>query len=603
MSRKRQGGISREPTPFDLASAKLRQHPLFAPLTHRIGLARSTDHGWATDSWLWVSDYGLLRAHPTRVGSIDEWMYVLAHGLLHFGFGHLVVRPNQSAWNVACDYAVARFLADLKLGQKPPGINLPPDFPVRTEESLYQKYVEQGIPATANAIGTAGANVPDMLLHSTLSKVERDMRAILWREAFAEGLVLAVTSAVNVAGGAEPFLGSRARRDSRAERARQWFINSYPLLGAMAASFTVYEDPHLCQRMAISVAAVHEERREIYINPGAGLTERECRFVMAHELLHVGLRHSARSEGRDHFLWNVACDYVINGWLIEMEVGDVPTVGLLHDPALKGESAESVYDRIATDLRLARRLCTLRGIGRGDMLEPSDDAWRNRAAGVELDEFCRRAMANGLTYHQDHCRGILPAGLIEEINALAHPPIRWDVALARWFDHHFPPLERVRSYAYPSRRQDSTPDIPRPRYVPLPDDGQLRTFGVVLDTSGSMDRSLLGKALGAIASYAIAHDVPAARVVFCDAAAHDQGYLAPGTIGGRVKVRGRGGTVLQPGVDLIEQAEDFPKDGPLLVITDARCDKVSVHREHAFLVPHGARLPFVPRGPVFRVTD
>ena len=70
-----------------------------------------------------------------------------------------------------------------------------------------------------------------------------------------------------------------------------------------------------------------------------------------------------------------------------------------------------------------------------------------------------------------------------------------------------------------------------------------------------------------------------------------------------MKVRGRGGTVLQPGVDLLEQAKDFPKDGPLLVITDALCDQVSVRREHAFLVPNGARLPFVPRGPVFRVTD
>ena len=29
-----------------------------------------------------------------------------------------------------------------------------------------------------------------------------------------------------------------------------------------------------------------------------------------------------------------------------------------------------------------------------------------------------------------------------------------------------------------------------------------------------------------------------------------------------------GGTVLQPGVDLLEAAEDFPKDGPILIITD-----------------------------------
>ena len=117
MSRKRKGRISRDKTPFELASAGLGQHPLFAPLTYRNGAARSTSDGWAADSWLWVSDYGVLRAHPDRIGSIDEWTYVLAHGLLHFAFGHLVVRPNQRAWNVACDYAVARFLADLKLGQ------------------------------------------------------------------------------------------------------------------------------------------------------------------------------------------------------------------------------------------------------------------------------------------------------------------------------------------------------------------------------------------------------------------------------------------------------------------------------------------------------
>jgi len=36
-----------------------------------------------------------------------------------------------------------------------------------------------------------------------------------------------------------------------------------------------------------------------------------------------------------------------------------------------------------------------------------------------------------------------------------------------------------------------------------------RTFGVVLDTSGSMDRQILGKALGAISSYAQTRDVPA----------------------------------------------------------------------------------------------
>ena len=116
-----------------------------------------------------------------------------------------------------------------------------------------------------------------------------------------------------------------------------------------------------------------------------------------------------------------------------------------------------------------------------------------------------------------------------------------------------------------------------------------------------MDRELLGKALGAIASYSRARDVPAARVVYCDASAYDAGYVPVDDIAGRVQVRGRGGTVLQPGVDLLERADDFPADGPILLITDGQCDVVRVRREHAWLIPSGASLPFTARGPVFRV--
>lgn len=136
--------------------------------------------------------------------------------------------------------------------------------------------------------------------------------------------------------------------------------------------------------------------------------------------------------------------------------------------------------------------------------------------------------------------------------------------------------------------------------VAAPEDAA-RTYAVVLDTSGSMDRSLLAKCLGTIASYSIARDVRAVRLVFCDAAAYDQGYVAPEEIAGRVKVRGRGGTVLQPGIDLVEKSLDFPENGPILVITDGYCDRVRVRNEHAYLLPQGHSLPFVPKGKVYFV--
>jgi len=119
------------------------------------------------------------------------------------------------------------------------------------------------------------------------------------------------------------------------------------------------------------------------------------------------------------------------------------------------------------------------------------------------------------------------------------------VELARWFDSLFSPLDKKRTYARPSRRQSSTPDIPRPNWILSQAALDGRTFGVVL---------------------------------------------------------GRGGTVLQPGIDMLVRAKDFPKDAPILVITDGYCDKVILYgREHAFWVPVGANLPFVPNGKVFRM--
>jgi len=69
-----------------------------------------------------------------------------------------------------------------------------------------------------------------------------------------------------------------------------------------------------------------------------------------------------------------------------------------------------------------------------------------------------------------------------------------------------------------------------------------------------------------------------------------------------VRLRGQGGTVLQPAINLLEKAPDFPPDAPVLIITDGQCDKLKVRREHAYLMPEGRSLPFPPIGEVFRVS-
>lgn len=576
--------------------ATVTRHPLFHPFGVYLHAADDGDLSPGTWAVIWPS--GLVHHHPARRAEAAEWTWVFAHLILHLGFGHADPRTcarqdvgdaefrtwnlPEPAYRAACCQTVDRFLATLKLGRCP----WPLPAPLTADEvTLSERWRRLSIPPQFTPIGQ-----PDFLLSSAEEAEHYDHQRDL-----AIGVAASATAAVEAAG--TPRVSPEKRVDGPWDKALRWFVSSYPLLGALAAGMTVVSDVELARGWDISIAAVSAEAGEIYVNPLTVLSLEEWRFVLAHEMLHAALRHGERIGGRDAYLWNVACDYVINGWLVEMGVGELPE-GLLHDPSLAGMSAEAVYDQIAGDLRRIRKLATLRGRGLGDVL---DRPARPLKRYVDLDAYYRDALCQGLAYHHSSGRGFVPAGLEQEIRALDQPPLPWDARLARWFDEHFQPLEKRRSYARASRRQAATPDIPRPGWVRPEEVVRKATFGVVLDTSGSMDVRLLGKALGAIASYAAARDVPRARVVFCDAAAYDAGYLPVEEIAGRVRVRGRGGTELQPGVNLLERAADFPPDGPILLITDGECDVLRIRREHAFLVPQGASLPFRARGPVFHL--
>ncbi|MDP9793418.1 putative metal-dependent peptidase [Catenuloplanes nepalensis] len=588
-----------EPTVADLAWRAVAAHPMFAPMTDdypRAGFALSGHASLGERrTFATVDVRGQIVGGKWALRHTEaEWTWVFAHCLLHLGFGHVTTAHDEFGARAAC-LAVTRFQRAVKLGTEP--ILLPADLPALDEEVLARQWRARGaVPDDLTATGTGGF---DDCLNREVPAPRTGPED--WPGRFAVGLSAAATAAVEVAAGARASLtdpGGGARKPW--QRAMGWFASSYPLLGGLASGFRIVADVPTATRFEIGVAAVSASAGEIYINPLRTMGEAQWRFVLAHEMLHAALRHGDRAGGRDPYLWNVAADYVINGWLVEMGVGEVPD-GVLHDPDLAGLSAEAVYDRIAGDLRRLRRLGTLRGQGKPDILGDPLPWARSPGGGVDLDEFCRRALLTGYAYHHSQGRGLLPAGLEAEIRVLEHPPLPWDARLARWFDEFVPGPEPRRSFARPSRRQASAPHIPRPgRWVP--DEPTPRhTFGVVLDTSGSMNHELLGKALGAIASYATARDVPAARVVFCDAVAYDAGYLTVDEIAGRVRVRGRGGTILQPGVDLLERAPDFPAAAPILIITDGWCDAVRVRREHAYLTPAAARLPFTPRGPVFEV--
>jgi hypothetical protein len=244
-------------------------------------------------------------------------------------------------------------------------------------------------------------------------------------ELFAESLQCSIRDTLRTAKGL-PIERSYFRDRAEYMEARDWFLSSFPLLGAVASSFRIVDDRETVQRMDIPVAAISPQMSEIYINPRCRLNRDEWKFVLAHEFLHAALRHDVRCEDRNPELWNVACDYVVNGWLVEMGVGAIPEFALF-DEMFRGLSVEAVYDTICEDIR------RYRAESAGDILY-GDESWWSSLDGSEVDALYRSALQQGLAYHQEQSRGFLPAGLVEEIYALSRPPIRWDIELAKWFD-------------------------------------------------------------------------------------------------------------------------------------------------------------------------
>lgn len=610
--KKTQKEINRENLQAGLAL--IHAHPLFGNCHHvRTWIGNRNSLGAAT--MCVVDAGGCLYVNEDAMLSPKQWAYVLAHNILHLAFGHFdaetmpgymitgsdgkikkCVECDPLLWNMACDIYVNKFLHDVKFGQSIHNdVSQYISGGHADERKIYEHLLSTGISGTANEFGTSAIGTPDMKGIDTPNEYNKEAGHynIFTRE-FTIALAHSVSRTVGEAGG---HSYTNERWDSRGKRAAKWFMDHYPLLGGVASHFKIIDDYKLCQQNDIHIAAIDVAAGELYLNPFSALSFEEWKFVLAHEYLHAGLMHHERCNGRDCYLWNVACDFVINGWLSELQVGSMPQDGILFDPDLKNLSAETIYDILLTDLKKYQKLNTFRGFHKEDIL---DSGTSKSHDGITLDEFCRNAMMQGLNYHLSSGRGLIPTGLIEEIRALSMPPIPWDVALANWFDLHFKPIEKRRSYVRPSRRQACTPDIPRARYIDSNMLSNGRTFGVVLDTSGSMDVHMLGKALGSIASYAVAHEVPLVRVVFCDAQSYDVGYLAPEDIAGRVRVKGRGGTTLQPGIHTLETANDFPKDGPILIITDGEIEEhFVVKHEHAFLLPKGKRLPFRAKGDVF----
>ena len=91
----------------------------------------------------------------------------------------------------------------------------------------------------------------------------------------------------------------------RLDRLKSRLINEYPFFGELILGLKL--------RAAECVTAA-TDMDKLYFDPDFAekLSDEEMLFVIMHELMHCVLKHPVRGRGKEHYLYNVACDIVVN---------------------------------------------------------------------------------------------------------------------------------------------------------------------------------------------------------------------------------------------------------------------------------------------------
>ncbi len=233
-----------------------------------------------------------------------------------------------------------------------------------------------------------------------------------------------------------------------------------------------------------------------------GLSTKETEFVMLHEIMHIVLRHCKRGREFNSFLFNVACDIVVNSTILEAYNMDVSVITLsqygelMHTVPDGREgalfSAEEVYAML---LENAEKLPS----HSGKLFTDDHSKWKEDDGTAEEDDmWVYRVMAAVETAQRmksgkGECN--LPRFAENMLDARKNRHLDWRVLLRNFIE------EDVCDYSFnpPDRRFDET-GFYLPDYNETSDEGCVRKVLFMIDTSGSVDTKTVTEAFFEIES-------------------------------------------------------------------------------------------------------
>ncbi|MDD2789039.1 MAG: VWA-like domain-containing protein [Sulfurimonas sp.] len=266
----------------------------------------------------------------------------------------------------------------------------------------------------------------------------------------------------------------------RLEKIRIAFLFDHPFLSVLALSIKMEfrKNPH---------EAFETNGTHIFVDSllCEHIPDNELKYIYAHTLLHILLKHPFRMHKRDKAFWNRSSDIVINLLLSDFErIGERPKHEVMLEK-FRDKSVEEVYNILYEE--------SSEGEGEEDDENPNEEKLDliesegdTNAVMEEMDALIVQAMGAALK------QGNIPASFLEMIQEVIRPKIDLETLLHSYMSESF--FDKESSFAHPNRRF-----IHQGLYLPgyKHERSRLKLI-IALDRSMSISNNTFSKFLGII---------------------------------------------------------------------------------------------------------
>ena len=290
------------------------------------------------------------------------------------------------------------------------------------------------------------------------------------------------------------------------------------------------------------------------------ISMRELEIVLVHEILHCVLKHCVRGKSKQHFIYNVACDIVVNSTILEMyDTDEIKIDGhsIMHLAPNFDEgrehTAEEVY-RMLLDMLPE----DFDGMYAGGNLD-CHDVWEN-TDGKTLEDLWNHHIKDAAKATSQS--GGIPGFLERYIAEIDHSPrTNWRQVL-----HDFIQFDKSDyEFLKPDTRNQS--DVLLPSFCDDIYGAKVDNIWFFVDTSGSVSDEAVSVAYHEVKNATEQINNVSGVLWFFDAVVYEPYYFDTLEDILAVKPKGGGGTSFKAVFDKLKEYED-DKPNAIVIITD-----------------------------------